>query len=86
MPARHSKRGDRYLRALFIHVARSAVRTAERRKDLRNILINHLKSRRGPNVAAVALANRNTRVLWALLTKGESYRTTPFSARIPQAG
>jgi hypothetical protein len=35
---------------------------------------------------AVALANRNASVMWALLTKGESYRTTPFSARIPQAG
>jgi transposase len=81
-----SKRGDRYLRTLFIHGARSAVRTVERRKDLRSVSISRLKGRRGPNVAAVALANRNARVLWALLTKGESYRTTPFSARIPQVG
>ena len=81
-----SKRGDRYLRTLFIHGARSAVRTVERRKDLRSVSISRLKCRQGPNVAAVALANRNARVLWALLTKGESYRTTPFSARIPQVG
>jgi transposase len=81
-----SKRGDRYLRTLFIHGARSAVRTVERRKDLRSVSISRLKGRQGPNVAAVALANRNARVLWALLTKGESYRTTPFSARIPQTG
>jgi len=81
-----SKRGDRYLRTLFIHGARSAVRTVERRKDLRSVSISRLKGRQGPNVAAVALANRNARVLWALLTKGENYRTTPFSARIPQAG
>ena len=33
-----------------------------------------LKARRGPNVAAVALANRNARVLWALLRRGEDYR------------
>jgi hypothetical protein len=79
-----SKRGDRYLRTLFIHGARSAVRTVERRKDLRSVSISRLKCRQGPNVAAVALANRNARVLWALLTRGESYRTTPFSARIPQ--
>ena len=81
-----SKRGDRYLRTLLIHGARSAVRTVERRTDLRSVSISRLKGRQGPNVAAVALANRNARVLWALLTKGESYRTTPFSARIPQVG
>jgi len=81
-----SKRGDRYLRTLFIHGARSAVRTVERRKDPRSVSISRHKGRLGPNVAAVALANRNARVMWALLTKGESYRTTPFSARIPQAG
>lgn len=81
-----SKRGDRYLRTLLIHGARSAVRTMERRTDLRSVSISRLKGRHGPNVAAVALANRNARVLWALLTKGESYRTTPFSARIPQVG
>src|SRR6202049_2340900 len=79
-----SKRGDRYLRTLFIHGARSAVRTVESRKDLRSVSISRLKCRQGPNVAAVALANRNARVLWALLTKGESYRTTPFSARMPK--
>ena len=61
-------------------------RTVESRKDLRSVSISRLKGRQGPNVAAVALANRNARVLWALLTKGENYRTTPFSARIPQVG
>jgi transposase len=68
------KRGDRYLRTLLIHGARSAVRVVERRKDPRSISISRLKARRGPNVAAVALANHNARVLWALLTRGEEYR------------
>lgn len=81
-----SKRGDRYLRTLLIHGARSAVRTVEGRRDPRSVSISRLKGRQGPNVAAVALANRNARVLWALLTKGESYRPAPFSARIPQVG
>src|SRR5712691_8810728 len=81
-----SKRGDRYLRTLLIHGARSAVRTVESRKDLRSVSISRLKGRHGPKVAAVAIANRNARVLWALLTKGEIYRTTPFSAPIPQVG
>jgi transposase len=69
-----SKRGDRYLRTLLIHGARSAVRVVERRKDPRSVAISRLKARRGPNVAAVALANRNARVLWALLKKGQDYR------------
>ena len=69
-----SKRGDRYLRTLLIHGARSAVRVVERRKDPRSVSISRLKARRGPNVAAVALANHNARVLWALLTRGEDYR------------
>ena len=69
-----SKRGDRYLRTLLIHGARAAVRVVERRRDHRSIAINWLKLRHGPNVAAVALANHNARVLWALLTRGEEYR------------
>jgi transposase len=81
-----SKRGDRYLRTLLIHGARSAVRTIERRRTARGVWGGRLKIRRGSNVAAVALANKNARVLWALLTRGESYRPTPFSARVPQAG
>jgi transposase len=69
-----SKRGDRYLRMLLIHGARSAVRMIERRGDPRSLSISRLKTRRGPNIAAVALANRNARVLWALLRTGEAYR------------
>jgi transposase len=54
--------------------ARSAVRVLERGRDPRSLAISRLKARRGPNVAAVALANHNARVLWALLTRGEEYR------------
>jgi transposase len=71
---------------LFIHGARSAVRTAEHRKDPHSLAINRIKNRRGPNVAAVALANRNARVLWALLKRGQTYRRAYFSVRVPQAG
>lgn len=81
-----SKRGDRYLRTLLVHGARSAMRTIERRRTARGAWAGRLKLRRGSNVAAVALANKNARVLWALLTRAESYRPTPFSVRVPQAG
>ena len=69
-----SKRGDRYLRTLLIHGARSALCRAERRSDRRSIWASKLKLARGFNVAAVALANKNARIVWALLTRGENYR------------
>jgi transposase len=69
-----SQRGGRYLPTLLIHGARSAVRAIARRKDPWSVSSGRLKARRGPNVAAVALAHRNARVLWALLKRGEDYR------------
>ena len=69
-----SKRGDRYLRTLLIHGARTTLRYVKRRRDLRSRWVARLIERRGPNIAAVALANKNTRVLWALLTRDETYR------------
>ena len=78
-----SKRGDRYIRTLLIHGARSAIRVVERRRDPRSLAIGRLKARRGSNVAAVALANHNARVLWALLTKGEDYRPPQLNAPTP---
>jgi transposase len=69
-----SKRGDRYLRTLLIHGARSALCRVERRRDQRSIWASRLKLARGFNVAAVALANKNSRIIWALLTRGDNYR------------
>ena len=69
-----SKRGDRYLRTLLIHGARSVVRRAGQKSDARSAWINRLTARRGKNVAAVALANKNARIIWALMTRAEDYR------------
>ncbi len=71
---RISKRGDRYLRTLLIHGARAAVRVADRKTDARSIWITGLKARRGNNIASVAVANKNVRIIWALMTRGEAYR------------
>jgi transposase len=51
------------------------VRAIERREDPYGLSIGRLKAPRCPNIAAVALANRNARVLWSLLKRGEDYRT-----------
>jgi transposase len=69
-----SKRGDRYLRTLLIHGARSTLRYAPRKGDQNSLWLGALRERRGPNIAAVAMANKNARVLWALLTRTEDYR------------
>lgn len=62
-----SKRGDTYLRTLLIHGARAVIRLAERKTDHAKDWIPRLLSRRHKNVAAVALANKNARIVWALL-------------------
>lgn len=69
-----SKRGNVYLRKLLIHGARSVVNTCGTKTDRRSLWIAERKCRSGHNRAAVALANKNARIIWALLTTGECYR------------
>ena len=69
-----SKRGDVYLRTLLIHGARSAIVAAQRKAVNTNVWLTGLLGRRHPNVAAVALANKNVRTVWALLAHGREFR------------
>jgi transposase len=69
-----SKRGDRYMRTLLIHGARSVVNICEKKTDRRSLWLADKKTRAGYNKAAVALANKNARVIWAILATGECYR------------
>ena len=64
-----SKRGDAYLRTLHIHGARAVLKVAGNKEDPRSRWIQNLCGRRNKNIAAVALANKNARIVWALLTK-----------------
>ncbi len=59
---------------LLIHGARAVVQRAERRTDTQGRWLCALKHRKGTHVAAVALANNNARVIWALLAHDEEYR------------
>lgn len=70
-----SKRGSQHLRTLLVHGTRAVVRTALRKTDSRSIWVNQLRQRRGYNRATVAVANKNARVVWAVLTSGEPYRS-----------
>jgi transposase len=69
-----SKRGDSYLRSLFIHGARALLKIADRRKDAIARWACAIEVRRGFNVATVALANKNARIAWALLARDEVFR------------
>ena len=64
-----SRRGNRPLRTLLIHGARSALRAAHRREDRRSRWAVGVEGRRRRNVAAVALANKNARTAWPILTR-----------------
>ena len=72
-----AKRCDHYLRTLMVQGARSSLRYIERRRDPRGFWANRLRLKRGSYIAAVAIANKNARVMWALLTRGETYRAEP---------
>jgi len=63
-----SKRGDGYLRRLLIHGARAVLRHAQKQPEAERLWHVRLMLRRHKNVAAVALANKNARTIWALLT------------------
>jgi transposase len=67
-----SKRGDTYLRTLLIHGARAVIRVMER-KPAADPWLKSLLARRNKNVAAVALANKNARTIWALLALDREY-------------
>lgn len=69
-----SKRGDRYVRKLLINGGRTVVKNCENKTDKRNLWIADLKRRAGYNKTAVAVANKNARIIWAILTTGECYR------------
>jgi predicted ATPase with chaperone activity len=62
-----------YLRTLLIHGARAVIRGAERKPDA-DPWLKQLLARRNKNVAAVALANKNARTIWALLAHDREYK------------
>lgn len=68
-----SKRGDTYLRWLLVAGSLAVIRYAQRNGTKRPWLVKLLE-RRSSKIAAVALANKNARMIWAMMTRGENYR------------
>jgi transposase len=69
-----SKRGDVYLRTLLIHGARAVIAQFERKPNPPDGWLKRLLARRNRNVAAVALANKNARIAWALLAHERTFQ------------
>lgn len=76
-----TKRGDTYLRMLLIQGAKSAVMTAHRRQDKISTWVVSLRERSGWQKAVVALANKNARILWAVMTRGEAFDANHLSVK-----
>ena len=69
-----SKQGDQYLRWLLVAGAMSVIRHAKRRGTLNQPWLDNIIERKPAKVAAVALANKNARIVWALLRHGGMYQ------------
>jgi len=74
---RISKRGDGYLRKLLVHGARTVLLWSRRKKETRSPWLEALLARRPTNVVLVAMANKTARVVWALLSRSETFRADP---------
>jgi len=69
-----SKRGNTYLRTLFIHGARAVLQHSAKQTSGLSAWLAQLSARTHPNVTVVALANKLARIAWAVLAKNEVYR------------
>jgi transposase len=71
-----SKRGNPYLRQLFVHGARSVFACLKRDRHQFGRWLDQLQARKRPSVSIVALANKLARIAWAVLTTSQPYRAT----------
>lgn len=69
-----SKRGNAYLRTLYIHGARAVLRHSTNKTDRFSLWAQAVLARRGHNRACVAVANKMARMAWVIMAKGETYR------------
>ncbi len=81
---RITKRGDDYLRTLLIQGAKAAVMSAAKRDDPTSRWLQQLVARAGWQKACVAMANKNARILWAVMTRDADFDPRHVSHK-PQA-
>ena len=75
-----SKRGNKYLRRLFVQGARSLLQHRDKQAPGLSCWLAQLLARTHQNVVVVALANKLVRIAWAVLCKNEKYRAPVLAA------
>ena len=75
-----SKRGNKYLRRLFVQGARSVLQRRDKQAPGLSCWLAQLLARTHQNVVVVALANKLVRIAWAVLCKNENYRAPVLAA------
>jgi transposase len=78
---RITKRGDDYLRTLLIQGAKSLVMSAGKRTDATSLWLQQLIKRVGWQKACVAMANKNARILWAVMTREAGFDAKHVSVK-----
>jgi len=78
---RITKRGDDYLRTLLIQGAKSAVMSAGKRDDPTSVWLQQLVARVGWQKACVAMANKNARILCAVMTREQGFDARHVSVK-----
>jgi len=80
-----SKRGDKYLRQLMVHGARAVVRVAHKDNSKYGAWVQQLKERKNFKKASVAVANKNARIAWVILTQEEDFNPNYENAHYKKA-
>jgi transposase len=82
---RISKRGNRYLRVLFVQAAWVVlIKPKSWERHGLNLWIEAAKKRLHHNVLAIALANKLARIAWAVLHKGRAFECVKTNATAPR--
>ncbi len=76
-----TKQGDAYLRMLLVQGAKAAIHRSKPRQERVWLWVQQLSERVGWQKAAVALAAKNARILWAMFTRGQPYAANHVSIK-----
>jgi transposase len=77
---RISKAGNERLRTLLVVGATAVIRCAKPGRPSASAWLLQLLQRKPRKLAAVALANKMARIVWAMMARGEAYRSRPVAA------
>lgn len=69
-----TRAGDKHLRSLLVAGATAVIQQVRKGRGRQPAWLVELVRRKPPKLAAVALANKNARIIWKLMTSGEAYR------------